>query len=359
MGMKEFSNSLKTQIKSVFGQSGEYNISFDNPYPFGERIAESVFVDYCLENIYRKILTDCYGKTKGIEVEHKKFYWDTAVKSYGKSNADKGLITMLAKAMATKQDLYLVYKSDVLRNADNQESEFIREAFNNESRLNGQSPWQSPGQSPGGQSPWQSPEQCPGYWFSFREYTLSDILKVLYTFQYIILGSTYTNMNVAKAVQLKINDLRKLVSDNDKANPLKQGTDLVAALKEGKSVMLDAADKIEHAVVEMEPTDVAVKFINGMIAFYLNAPLSYVNGQLAQGISTTGESDGIAVERCLESFFNSVFKPVSDEIFKSDITFVSDDWRKLGAVANIIPVIESTTLIDDEKKRKLVEELFR
>jgi hypothetical protein len=350
MAMREFSNNLKTQIKSIFGQSAEYNVSFDNPFPFGKQIAESVFVDYCLENIYRKILTDCYAKTRGIEAGHKKFYWDTVVKSYGKSNADKGLITMLAKAMAAKEDLFLVYKSDVLRRAGSKESESIREAFDNKSQTDGQSPMQSP--------KGQSPRQCPGYWFSFMEYTLSDILKVLYGFQYIILGSTYTSMNTAKALQLKINDLRRLVSDNDRANPIKQGTDIVAALKEGKSVMLDVADKIEHSSVDMEPTEVAVKFINGMIAFYLNAPLSYVNGQLAQGLSTTGESDGIAVERCLESFFNSVLKPVSDEIFKSDISFVCDNWRRLGAVANIMPVIESTGLICDEKKRKLVEELF-
>jgi hypothetical protein len=166
-------------------------------------------------------------------------------------------------------------------------------------------------------------------------------------------------MNVAKAVQLKINDLRKLVSDSDKGSPVKQGREIVSGLKEGRSVMLDVADKIEHSDVEMEATEVAIKFINGLISFYLNAPLSYVNGQLAQGISTTGESDVTAVERCLESFFNSVFKPVSDEIFKSDISFAGDDWRKLGAVANIMPVIESTSLIDEEKKRALVDELLR
>ncbi|MDR3112767.1 MAG: hypothetical protein LBU09_00140 [Endomicrobium sp.] len=334
-----FIKKAKSSIGNALGiwQSTEHKFSFDNPFAFSEKMTEDVFVDYCIENIYKKILTDCFAKAGGIRPEIKKFYWDSVVKSYAKSNTGTGIITKISKAMAKKSELFWIYKSEVLRDADAAEAQAIQNAFN------------------------EGKEYKDGFWFSLKEYTLTDILKVLYSFQYVILSATYTGINVSKAIQVKIKDLRNLVADSEKISAIKQAAEIVAGMKDGKGVILDVLDMIETAKIDMQPTEIAIKFINGMIAFYLNAPMSYINGILTQGISTTGESDSIAVERCLEGFFNSIFKPITDEIFELDIVFISDNWRLLLAGCDVVKTLEMTS--DDnlppEVKQNVYKAIFK
>jgi hypothetical protein len=111
----------------------------------------------------------------------------------------------------------------------------------------------------------------------------------------------------------------------------------------------------------MAPADTAIKFINGLKAEALNMPLSYVNGELASGLSTTGESDAIAVERGIEGVFNSVFKPSVDEIFNIQITFASENWRVLQTSATALQAISylSDDLVPIEVKQRLAESILK
>ncbi|MDR3050006.1 MAG: hypothetical protein LBV16_09295 [Elusimicrobiota bacterium] len=321
-------------------QKTERIFAYNDPFDFSKSISKALFIEYALENIYRKILTDCYAKSQGISDKNKVFYWDSVVKSWGKSAAGAGLITMLSKCMAKKADLFLTFKESVLREANSSEQKEIENGFKNKDNKAAVS---------------------NGFWFSFTDYTLTDILKVLYLFQYLILASAHTGMNVAKAVQLKIHELRNTIAYSEKDQAAEQAIAIMSGLKSGKAVLLDALDKIENAAVDMKSTETAIAFVNNLISFYLNMPLSYINGQLTTGISTTGESDNIAVERGLEAFFNSIFKPVSDEIFKSDLSFVSDNWRVLqsGAV-----ILQTMSMLDDnilalDIKRNVVNAIFK
>ncbi|MDR2426835.1 MAG: hypothetical protein LBD46_06645 [Endomicrobium sp.] len=327
---------LKSLFNKVLGMESASDKSvFDNPFPFDARITEKVFIDFCIENLYKKILTDCFSNSRGLPEDVKPFFWDTVVKSYGESNADKGLISLLSKAMLNQDDLLLIYKSGVLRVATPSEQNEIKDGFKNN-------------------RPYSN-----GFYFTFKDYTLTEILKMLYAFQYVILSATYSNINVSKAIQLKIHDFRALIANNEKENPKKQGKELVEGMSEGKPVMFDELDSIELAKIDMSATETAISFINGLIAFYLNSPMSYVNGILTSGISTTGESDEIAIERCLTSFFYPIFKPVVDKLFNLKISFKSNKWRKFAAISSLMPFVETSTLLDDKTKKDLMEELFQ
>ncbi|MDR3243500.1 MAG: hypothetical protein LBT79_01995 [Elusimicrobiota bacterium] len=335
--------SVGSTIDSAIGfitgnQNTERVYAFDNPFAFDKCIKQNDFVSISVEALYRKILTDCYAKSAYIAPDNQKFYWDTVVKSYGKNNADKGLISLLANAMSQQQDLFVVFQNDVLRAANFEEQRKIQEAFKDKKQ------------------PFKN-----GFWFSFTDYKLTSIIKTLDVFQYILLTATYTSINISKSIQLHISKLREDISKSEKASATEQAKQITEGMKDGKSILIDLLDKIELAKIDMTPTKTGIEFINGLKAYYLNAPLSYVCGQLLQGISTTGESDNIAVERCIEGFFHTIFKPVSDEIFKSNISFVSDNWRMLQAASDLIKTLEMTTsdTINPTIKENIVNSIFK
>lgn len=338
--MTKDNQSILSKAFSFLGigaQDTEMKFYFDNP--FGFSMKENIFVEYCLKSLYSKILTDCFSRSADIDEELKGFFWDTTVKSYGKSNAGDGLITMISMSMLTKQDLFMIYKDGVLRKATSSEESEIKRDFTENKKAS----------------------SIGGHWSVFTNYTLTDILKILFCFQYIILSSTYTGMNISKALQVKISKLRETIANNERNSAIKQAQDIASGLKEGKGVLLDVLDKIETAQVDMTSTETAISFINGLIAFYINMPLSYVNGVLTKGISTTGESDAIAVERGLLSFFNSIFKPIVDDLFDIDISFISENWRLLQASSEVLRMIE---LISDDimpliVKQRVCEAVFR
>ena len=79
---------------------------------------------------------------------------------------------------------------------------------------------------------------------------------------------------------------------------------------------------------------------------------------MTTGISTTGEADELAVDRGLKYFFFAIFKPIVDNLFDLSTQMKTDNWRKLSTVSNLVPIIESSSIISDERKEKLIEELF-
>jgi hypothetical protein len=97
------------------------------PEIFPVSINQVDFVKADVVTIYTKILTDVLERTHGLTDDQVALMWDNCVKS---SLAD-GLVTMLAKAMSDKQDLFLVYDKavKVLRVATSDERQKIEEDY--------------------------------------------------------------------------------------------------------------------------------------------------------------------------------------------------------------------------------------
>jgi hypothetical protein len=150
-------------------------------YTFG--VNEVDFVRSDIINIFTNILTDCVERTQGIPEKDYPAFWDNCLAS----EANKGLITLIAEAIADKQELFLVYVAGVLRRADGPETSKIREDY----KKNGSS--------------------SAGVYISFKNYRLSDILKIYSGMEYSALCSLGKTMAVAKSVQFKMAKMRRSV----------------------------------------------------------------------------------------------------------------------------------------------------
>ena len=87
------------------------------PFPYLERD----FISVDVQNIYSRILTDVLERTQGVPKEMQNLLWDNCVAN----ESSDGLVTLLAKAMTSKSELFLVYESalKVIRKARHQKSQ--------------------------------------------------------------------------------------------------------------------------------------------------------------------------------------------------------------------------------------------
>lgn len=304
-------------------------------YPFGMNCQDFVRTD--VKQIYTKILTDCIERTQGIPENIVPSIWDNCLASESKY----GLISFLAEAMTDQADLFLVYKNSVLRKADNAEREQIEKDYKTKAK------------------------SSVGTFISFSNYERTTILKILSTMEYDVFDALNKKMNLAKAIQLKMSNLRDSVSNIDADDVIAQARSIAQGLAQGKDVFLDKLDEILSATPEMESTKQAIAFLDAKRAFALNLPLAYLTGDQTPGIGSTGEADTKATERGLKPYYISITRPALVSIYNispTSLKFRSQDFRQISSALETIKTFSlvgpDSNLISLDNQRLIVSTLL-
>ena len=313
-----------------FGVSSSSDSHLPVIFPLG--LNKDDFIRADLISTYQKILTDVVERTHGLKEADKKALWDNCLQS----EANIGLVTYLAESMTMKRDLFLVFKDQVLRVAEDKE----RVAIENDYKTKG--------------------ESTVGVFVSFKKYRRTDMLLIYSDFEYCTLSSLNKVVNLSKAVQVKISKLRSTVSLHDVEIAKAQAKEMADALEQGRAVLMDREDAIETATPDIAPTEKAISFLDSKRAWYLGLPLAYITGEQTAGIGSSGENDMRAVERGLQQYFVSIIKPVCDALFKVSVEFRSQDFRQIQSG---VELGKGLTLIDDslvslETKQKIMAVTF-
>lgn len=294
----------------------------------------NVFIKADLKATYRKILTDTLERTHGLNDDQSQLLWDNCVQNESTS----GLVTLLVEAMINKADLFLVHNKavKVLRPATSAEQQQIRADYK------------------------QKGDSKIGVFLSFRNYDRTDMLSIYAALEHCILASLHKTVNISKAVQIKMSELRASTSLADSGVATAQAKALAEALKSGKDVFLDADDEITTATPNIAPTEKAITFLDAKRAYYLDLPISYVSGLQTPGIGSTGEADMRAVERGLKQYFFSIIQPTLKAIFDADTEFKSQDFRQ---ITSALEALKTFDLVSDENfsveaKREILARMF-
>lgn len=323
MGLAEFfgfitSDAPSGEIPDIFPLS----ISSDN------------FIKTDIVAIYTKILTDVLERTHGLSDDQIVLMWDNCVKS----NSSDGVITLLSKAMADRKDLFLVFEDgvDVIREATAPEQDIIRKDYEAKA------------------------ESDVGVFISFKNFTRSDMLKFYIALEYCTVGSLNKSMNLSRAIQLKMKDLRASVAVADSSSAKSRATEIAQGLGLGKDVLLDAEDEIVTNVPDLTSVKASIDFLIQKKSFYLGLPDSYLIGEQTSGMGTSGENDMRAVERGLKAYFFSIMKPVLESLFEVPVTYKSQDFRHIAGALDVLKIFSITddTLVSQENKRRILNGLL-
>lgn len=297
-------------------------------------ISDKDFVSIDVQNIYARILTDVMERTEGIPEEAKNLLWDNCLAS----EKQDGLVTLIAKAMLTKSDLFLVYNKalKIIRKADQIEQQQIRDDY----KAKG--------------------ESSVGIYITFKNYGKTDMVKFYSQLEYCAVGGLWKQGNLSKAIQIKINDLRGSVSLGDSAEAKKQAQAIAKALGLGKDVLIDAKDLIEALIIDLTATNSMIEFVSKKQAMYLGMPATYLTGEQSKGLGDSGQGDTKATERGLKGYYFSIGKPVIEGIFGVKTTFKSEDSEGLAVALNALEVMDRTSneFLSQENKTKVVNKAF-
>lgn len=300
------------------------------PLPIGR----DRFTDVDVLNIYTKILTDVAERTHGLSEDESRVLWDNCLQSETRA----GLITLLAEAMSKQSELFLVYdkSTKVLRRAEPSEVEQIRADYIKQA------------------------ESSIGVYVSFKNYARTEMVRLYSTLEHCTVSSLYKSMNLAKATQVKLSDLRKSTAAIDSADVKAQASKIATALAAGKDVMIDAEDTIENAKPDLTSAQTSIEFIAQKLGFYLDMPASYITGQAPKGLGDSGEGDARSVERGLKNYFVSIMQPVLKALFGKSVKFKSQDYRQINTTLEVLKTFEITSgeLLSEDNKRMIINKML-
>jgi hypothetical protein len=317
---------------SFFKGSIDSNTHLPEIYPLS--VTSVDFMKSDILSTYVKILTDTLERTDGLPRDLEPLLWDNCVQT----EANDGLVTLISHAMAYQRDLFLVYSPSVkvVRKADYKEEAQIRDDYKN----NG--------------------ESKVGVYISFKKYRRTEMLNIYSSLEYCVLSSLNKTLNLSKALQVKISDLRASVSLVDSDVAKEQGKLIADALALGKDVMIDVKDEITTASPDTSSAEKAMVFLDTKKSFILGLPVSYVSGTQTGGIGSTGEADMRAVERGLKQYYVSIVRPCIESLFGVKTEFKSQDFRQIGTALEVIKTFDlvSDENMSRESKQEIVARVF-
>lgn len=300
------------------------------PFPF----VEGNFVKIDVRNIYQRILTDVLERTQGMPTEFESLLWDNCLKS----ESNDGLVSMLAKAMTNKEDLFIVLDkgTKVIRKATNMEQDKIKKDYE------------------------ASAKSDTGTFITFRNFDRSDMVKLYSALEYCAVAALHKSMNLSKAIQIKLTDLRSTVGLSDKADVIEQMKAIAEGLKKGLDVGIDAKDSIVTVTPDLTAAKASMDFIAQKRSFYLGLPASYITGESSKGLGDSGMGDSRAIERGLKAYFFPIVKPVIKAIFDKDVTFESEDFDQLDSAVRALQAFDATSdeHLSKDNKTVIVNKLF-
>lgn len=321
-------------LQTVFGWLGASRGSRELPDIFPFPILQKDFITIDVQNIYTRILTAVLERTDGVTDEQQALLWDNCIAN----ESTDGLVTLIAKAMAEKKDLFIVYDKGL---------KLIRKATSTEQGTI-EADYKARGESKA------------GVFITFRNYTKTDMVKIYSGLDYLTVGSLHKSMNLSKAVQIKISDLRASVALTDKAQAEGQAGLIADGLKSGRDVALDAKDIIETAKPDLTATNSSIEFIAKKLSFYLGLPASWITGESAKGLGDSGQGEAKAIERGLKTYYFSVVKPVLEAIFGIKTSFKSEDFMLISTALEAMKTFEITSdeLVSQDNKRQITNKLL-
>jgi hypothetical protein len=314
--------------------SGPKDTETELPEIYPMPILQSSFVEIDVRNTYARILTDALERTDGIPEEKQNLLWDNCLAS----EVQDGLVTLLAKAMTAKTDLFLVYVPavNVLRKATAEETKQIRADYDKEGK------------------------SSTGIFITFKNYTRTDLVRFYSQMEYCTVAGLWKSSNISSAIQLKMSDLRSSTGLGDSGDVKAQAVALAAGLAKGRAVLIDGKDTIETATPDLTATNSAMEFISQKRSLYLGMPATYLLGDQSGGLGDSGKADSKAIDRGLKAYYFSIAKPVIEGLFEIKTTFKAEDFDGLDSALNMLKTFEITSdeYLSKDNKTELINKGF-
>ncbi|GLT13896.1 hypothetical protein [Vibrio algivorus] len=192
----------------------------------------------------------------------------------------------------------------------------------------------------------------------FEEFHKTELLEAYFGMVFDAIVSAAKLIRIGGSVVLKVKDLSDLISDKEVLLAVEtQVKQINLALKEGKGAYLDSESDIKMPTVDMKPTKEQLEYAYSLICNATGRPMSFVNGQLAGGLSTSGEGDRKQNRQASIFDFNQILRGVLESVFGADFE-IKPDTEQLTELSAFMNSLEMTSLYSNEEKRKIMDSIM-
>ena len=198
----------------------------------------------------------------------------------------------------------------------------------------------------------------------FKKNFMPHIVNNMYTAINSVLCNSEININLSNHPSIQLHQLREI--QKEKKIDLESEIQVIAKAMNsptGSVTYLDALDKITLLSLNVANYTELVDLFFKIIATTTRLPRSYIDGSVATGISGSREGDTTDIERAFKGFFNRILKPILDRInvilgITQPIAFRSNLKDKYKGVAGLIQALEGSSLISEDKKIALIDNML-
>lgn len=297
-------------------------------FPFG--LCRRDFIIFKLISIYENLLTQCYNRSRGFPEDMAKTLWNN-YEALDPLNT-RGVIRLLSVAMAERRTMAISYDrtTNVAKEAMEESFNEIYEDYQKQTKSD------------------------KGIYVNFELYYKSKIIAEYLNLLYSALLSAYAQLGLSRAIQFKADKLRETQANNSNTEWKDQAKEVVDSVLAGRAVLISKDDDLKLPEVDADPIKNAIEFYGQLIAGELGVSTSFITGIIRNGMNSTGEAELVADENGIKVFFYSIFKPCCDGLYKINLEFVTDNYRKTAELAKVIPYLESSEAVSNEQLERFV-----
>jgi len=323
-------------LESIGFNVGRSTTKVDVGEVFEFAISRNEYVKLDMISFYKMILTDVLSMTQGLDDDKSSML----VKSYLANEVKIDALTLIAESMYLRTELFLVFDSTVVvRQATPEEQSRIRESYKDPT----------------------SPPVKNAVYVNFKEYKVTELLKVYSSMEYTALSKLDKDLNFSKALQVGIKGMRANVSLSDSSIAFKQGKDIVDGLRKGHDIIKDSEDTLTSGVPVLDPILKTFETVDKKKSLKTRLPMSYITGELSPGgLTDTGDGDARALHRGLRLHYITLFKPIIENLFDIKTSFEEPVKNANDGATQLLQTfnLDESGYLSEDEKRVIIRRAF-
>lgn len=189
----------------------------------------------------------------------------------------------------------------------------------------------------------------------FEDFYRTELLEEYFGMIFDAIIGAAKLIRVGGSIVLKIHGLSDLISDKEVLLAVEtQVKQINAALEESKGAYIDSESNIEMPQVDMLPAVKQMEFGFSLVCNATGRPMSFVNGEIAASLGSTGEGDRKQNRQASERDFNEILKGVFDSVFGADFE-LKPDIEQLAEVGDFLNALEMNSLLSKDEKLNAIK----
>ncbi|MGD1502651.1 hypothetical protein ACP6H7_00770 [Vibrio harveyi] len=192
----------------------------------------------------------------------------------------------------------------------------------------------------------------------FEEFQRTELLEDYFGMIFDSIVAAAKMVKVSGAILLKVADLSELISDKEVLLAVEtQVKQVNQALEESRGAYIDSESSVELPTVDMKPISEMIQFGFSLVCNATGRPMSFVNGEIAASLGSTGEGDRKQNRQASVRDFHEILKGIFDSVFRSDFD-LKPDLEQLSEISDFMNALEMSQIITEDEKRNAVKTLI-